>query len=1312
MKEKPVPVPDFVGWKEVGGWDERQALTDDDEVEDILAKSTLLEDYVKDKFYGDWYHNVVLIGMTSIFSWLVARLGGGLPWLVIVLLFTGTFYRTSIRRLRQRYRDDITRELGLKKLETDTETLEWLNSFLVKFWLIYEPVLSETVITIGNQTLKDACPGFIESLSLDTFTLGTKPPRVDHVRTFPKTDEDVAVMDWKFSFTPNDTEDMTARQLKSKVNPKIALGVRVGKGVVSKSLPILVEDMTFSGLMRVRIKMMSTFPHIQTVDVSFLEPPVIDYVLKPVGGDKLGFDINIIPGLSKFIREMIDANAGPMIYAPNAFQLNIEQMLAGAGVDSSIGVLTVRVKNGQELKGSDRLGNTVDPYIKMHIGENTPDLARTSTKSNTRDPVWNETKHLLIKNLNDVLKLEVIDFNDVRKDKLIGIVNFNLETLGTDPDQEGIKGAVSMGGKAKGRVNYDLSFSKILEGRTLDDGTVLPPPECNTGILRITVSSARDLDAKKSLVGQLSTYADVSLNGKSIGQTKTVKKNNSPIWGFSTETLIADKNHSRIAFNVKDARGVSSDPMIGSLNVPLNSIIAGSEKGKEWFDLSPTGQIKLHAVWKPVPIQDLDSNGGYVEPIGMARIGIKRARDLRNLEKIGTIDPYIRVFLGGMMKGRTKAADSTVDPEFDEIVYCPIDSPNQEILIEAMDVEKLGKDRTVGSYNLDPSKFIQTDSSGEFSEYRCNGKEMEGSLSMEGRAPKGKVYFTFDFYPSVNVLSPEQVEERHKKRAEEEAKKKAEEEENKGKKGADKKKKEDDDEDDEEDHEDGANQAEKETGVEMPLEEQLKRQSGVMAVIIEEVSGNPRDTYVRASYDDAAYPVYVTPKLRGSKNKLSESFDFMVRELEYSEIVFQLVTKPSSFDDDDLMGTATISTMKLFRESYFESKTIKITGKGGASTTLSLRTRYFPIDYPLDLSESVLNQGSLRVDVLDAQDLEAADRSGKSDPYAKFYLDGKQIYKTKEVKKTLNPVWNEFFECQIASRSNSKFRIEVYDFDIGPGDDDFLGSNQIDLAKLDPAEPVVLVLNMEGHSGSIRLKVKFTPKYVRTLSAKKTSVFNTVSGSIGTPGKMLMDVGGAPVKVVGNVGGAAAGVVGGAAGGVTKGVKGLFGRGKKEEKGSNHSTPQKGTASADTSANFDASSISSSPSKQHQRGTSISSQTSGQPGNGEITAGQIGLLTLENVQQSAGHVQLRVSLDDKKERDIFKSKSLKVVDTISVDESIPFKSTANGTLNFKLREVHALGRHSDIGEGSLELINTPPGAHYVTIGGAKLAVKLDFQTTN
>lgn len=221
----------------------------------------------------------------------ITRFNLGFGWLFILLATCSTYYTTSMARVRLRARDDIQRELVKTTLASEHESAEWINQFLDRFWLIYEPVLSATIVASVDQILSANCPPFLESLRLSEFTLGNKAPRIDKVRTFPKTESDEVLMDWGISFTPNDISDLTPRQLATKSNPKVILSIRVGKGPASARFPILVEDMTFTGLLRIRLKLMNNFPHVQTVDASFLEKPFIDYVLKPIGGETFGFDM-------------------------------------------------------------------------------------------------------------------------------------------------------------------------------------------------------------------------------------------------------------------------------------------------------------------------------------------------------------------------------------------------------------------------------------------------------------------------------------------------------------------------------------------------------------------------------------------------------------------------------------------------------------------------------------------------------------------------------------------------------------------------------------------------------------------------------------------------------------------------------------------------------------------------------------------------------------------------------------------------------------------------------------------------------------
>ncbi|KAL1271829.1 hypothetical protein QQF64_030845 [Cirrhinus molitorella] len=86
------------------------------------------------------------------------------------------------------------------------------------------------------------------------------------------------------------------------------------------------------------------------------------------------------------------------------------------------------------------------------------------------------------------------------------------------------------------------------------------------------------------------------------------------------------------------------------------------------------------------------------------------------------------------------------------------------------------------------------------------------------------------------------------------------------------------------------------------------------------------------------------------------------------------------------------------------------------------------------------------------------DRCGTSDPYVKFKLDGKTLYKSKVVYKNLNPVWNETFSFPIRNLDQKLF-IKVYDRDLTT--DDFMGSCGVELNKLELEKSGEMVLPLD-----------------------------------------------------------------------------------------------------------------------------------------------------------------------------------------------------------------------------------------------------------
>ena len=453
------------------------------------------------------------------------------------------------------------------------------------------------------------------------------------------------------------------------------------------------------------------------------------------------------------------------MYNPAVFPIEIAKMLSGNPIDQAVGVVAITIHGAQGLKNPDKFSGTPDPYTVVSLnGRN--ELGRTKTVTENANPRWNETLYIIITNFTDTLTMQVFDFNEVRKDKELGIANFALDKVEAIHEHENQQIEVLSNGKPRGVIQADIRFFPVLEGVKLPDGTEQPPPESNTGIARITVEQAKDLDGTKSLVGQLNPYAVLLLNGKEVHVTKKLKRTNNPIFPEpSKSVLVTDRKKARIGVVLKDDRDMATDPILGSYQIKADDLLTLMQKGQEWFNLanSKQGRVKLALDWKPIALSGISgSSGGYVTPIGVMRIHFRGARELRNLETIGKSDPYARVLLSGIQKGRTVTFTNELNPTWDEIVYVPMHSPNERLTLEVMDEEKLGKDRSLGLIEIPASEYIKESEDGGY-EVHDTKSLVSGGLQLNARgAPKGKLEYTISFYPTLNVIDPEEEEEERK----------------------------------------------------------------------------------------------------------------------------------------------------------------------------------------------------------------------------------------------------------------------------------------------------------------------------------------------------------------------------------------------------------------------------------------------------------------------------------------------------------------------------------------------------------------------
>ncbi|XP_030180853.1 multiple C2 and transmembrane domain-containing protein 1 isoform X13 [Lynx canadensis] len=139
------------------------------------------------------------------------------------------------------------------------------------------------------------------------------------------------------------------------------------------------------------------------------------------------------------------------------------------------------------------------------------------------------------------------------------------------------------------------------------------------------------------------------------------------------------------------------------------------------------------------------------------------------------------------------------------------------------------------------------------------------------------------------------------------------------------------------------------------------------------------------------------------------------------------------------------------------------------------------------------------------QSLAARDRGGTSDPYVKFKIGGKEVFRSKIIHKNLNPIWEEK-ACILVEHLREPLYIKVFDYDFGL-QDDFMGSAFLDLTQLELNRPTDVTLTLKDphypdhYLGIILLSVILTPKegehrdvtMLMRKSWKRSSKFQTQS---------------------------------------------------------------------------------------------------------------------------------------------------------------------------------------------------------------------------
>lgn len=1111
-----------------------------------ISDARVIKAYISETFYNDWYYNVSLISATCFFSWLLAYLRFSWWSLWFVFFCSGSVFAAEYRRFTISARDDLKRISVEETLFERTESTLWLNSFLSKFWVIYMPVLSQQVKDIANPTLAGVAPGYgIDALSLDEFTLGTKSPSIKGIKSNTKAGKDVVEMIWSFAFTPNDVSDMTQREAKQQIKPKIVLGVTLGKSFVSKTLPVIVEDVNVAGKMRVVIKFGSTFPDIKVVSVQLLEPPLMEFALKPIGGDTLGLDVmSFLPGLKTFVKTMVNANVGPMLYAPHHLDIDVEELIASQANDA-VGVLAVTIKSAKDLQSPSLISGTVDPYILFKPEKPSPgaqtDL-RTTIKANVESPVWEETKYILLNDVNQKLTISCFDFNDLRKDSLIGSVEISLQELLQNPVVEDASSDLLHGLTAKGTLQYSMHWFGVIrdqndedadvvvsdngarynsqedkenaeksknEKKEKEDEPIIDEPgkqvagnedededeDYDAGIVKITLQNIKNLIGEDTISGSLSPSAVLSIDGKEVKFFRTLKRIDEPSWNETVEVFVPSKGESDLKVEVFDEH--FGKQAICTYSASMEEALTSLSLGQTSVRASPRGDIFMNMLWKPVRVTGAFAAGNAVkEPIGSLRVHVRDARIVSDLSGLGDIDPYFTLLVNGHMNYKSSHFSENSNPLFNKVLYLPVVSERQNITLDLYDFQSVGKDRTIGGVKLPIESVIQLDA--KTNKYRAIDKSKKIlKLNLKNRSGKEREDFvnvSLSFVPIVPVYTPDElvsVEEKEKElndkkqsfeKTQTELKSKIES--NPG----DYEELEIDDPFEEE--EKRLRRKEK-----LPLDKLLERNSGILTLQIFRGKLAKSPAHLQVYVDEIPFPRYVSAKSRDGRVPAANASVF-IRDLKHSKITFRVSETSVAKKPSDVLSEKTFDTYKVLKDSYSTGAKLSFNG-----SSVELASLYLPSAVDIPAVDTYLDTGRLQLKVISADNVLAKDRNGFSDPFFEIYVDCSKIHKSEIVKKTLSPVWNETIEVPVPSRDRDKVEIHLFDWDRA-GDNDDLGKVMLDLSKIKPRETFNLELPIDTQ-GTLRLQGTFYPEYVKpAINANQIKKAGFASKTLGNVGDL------------------------------------------------------------------------------------------------------------------------------------------------------------------------------------------------------------------
>ena len=201
------------------------------------------------------------------------------------------------------------------------------------------------------------------------------------------------------------------------------------------TLAVRLDELQIDGNLRlVLANFDDKLPCFHMLKVAFVEQPDVRFSLSLIGGD-----IDLIPGVSEAITEIIGKGLGKALVWPKYIRVPIAKKKAdgddddegGVGVSRSdaAAILELTLMSGEGLANMSVLGVS-DPYVTMKLTNSSRAEQKSSVVIDDLNPKWNEIFKLILDDpTSQTLQLVVADYSVLAEDVKIKKIEKAIESF-------------------------------------------------------------------------------------------------------------------------------------------------------------------------------------------------------------------------------------------------------------------------------------------------------------------------------------------------------------------------------------------------------------------------------------------------------------------------------------------------------------------------------------------------------------------------------------------------------------------------------------------------------------------------------------------------------------------------------------------------------------------------------------------------------------------------------------------------------------------------------------------------------------------